>query len=231
MRAPLSPTTLFRLALYGGGLALATSLGAQVTFYSGASSHANWLTAAGGAPLTLNFEALPAGTLASDPSFVTYAATANVVFQPLVAGKYPKIDVNNGGIGTDGPNWLGNFDSQGFTSDNSFKFTFNTPVRAFGFYDVGTNDGFTVYVFSTGLTLLNSFDTTEQPGTPLFWGFIANQDIGKVEIQPRSPVGNGYIGIDALTTVAVPEPAFTGLALAVTALVCVRVRRQSMCAG
>ena len=89
-------------------------------------------------------------------------------------------------------------------------------MRAFGFFDVGSTDGGDVTVFSTSLVSLGTFSTLEQLGTPLFLGFVANQDIGRVNIVPH--VGNGYIGIDGLSVVAIPEPSAVALLLGASAL-------------
>jgi uncharacterized protein (TIGR03382 family) len=62
-------------------------------------------------------------------------------------------------------------------------------------------------------------------GNPLFWGFIANQDIGKVAVQPR--IGNGYIGIDGLMTVAVPEPAPSAAAIGMVVFLALLGRRRN----
>ncbi len=189
----------------GLGLLGAATLHGQVTLYSGASAHADWLTAAGGTPVVLDFESITANTQANSGSFVTYAATAGVVFLPLGNSAYPQVILGEGGIGAIGSQWLGNKPWQGFNPDSAISWTFNEPIRAFGFYDVGTDDGFVVTVYSTGLSSIGNFLTAEI-GTPSFWGFVANQDIGRVDVQPRTGFGNGYIGIDGLSTVAIPEP-------------------------
>ena len=118
----------------------------------------------------------------------------------------------------------GNYLDQGYTSANAISWTFNQPVRAFGFYDVGSDDGDNVTVYSTSLAILGTFSTLEVSGTPLFWGFIVNQDIGRVDIVPR--VGNGYIGIDGLSVVAIPEPFTVSLLLGATALLGVWLGRR-----
>lgn len=189
--------------------ACASGMRGQVTFYSGTNANANWLAAAGGTPVVLNFESIAAGVQANSPAFLAYAASAGIVFRPFGNGAFPQADHGNGGIGAVGPRWLGNAPSTGSNPANSISWTFNQPIRAFGFYDVGSDDGFEVIVYSTSLVSLGSFNTAEESGMPLFWGFIANQDIGQVDIRPR--VGNGYIGIDGIATIAIPEPSTAAL--------------------
>lgn len=199
----------------------------QVTFFSGGSAQTNWQAAAGGTPVVLDFESITPGTRANNASFVTYAATASVVFRPFSNSTYPEVNVGNGGIGAIGANWLGNLPATGFGTGNAISWTFSQPVRAFGFYDVGSigsTDGFEVTVYSSGLTALGSFNTTETSGTPLFWGFTVNQNIGQVDIRPR--IGNGYIGIDGISVVAVPEPSVMGLCVMGVGLIWIVRRRR-----
>lgn len=203
---------------------LATGSRGQVTFFSGADANANWQSASGGTPVVLSFESIAAGVQANSPDFIAYAASAGIVFRPFGNGAFPQADNGNGGIGSVGPRWLGNAPSTGSNPANAISWTFNQPIRAFGFYDVGSDDGFEVTVYSTRSVNLGSFNTAEQSGIPLFWGFIANQDIGQVDVRPR--VGNGYIGIDGIATVAIPEPAIVTAVAGLGALAVAAWRRR-----
>lgn len=205
------------------GLAFATTLAAQVTFYSGASAFTNWQSAAGaGTRVTLDFEFVSAGVQAGNPTFVSQAASAGVAFQPFSNAQFPQVEIDNGGIGTIGAQWLGNYPVS--LSYEAMVWNFTSSYRAFGFYDVGSDDGFTVTLYAADqATPLGSFDTLEQLGTPLFWGWVSSVDIGRVSVLPR--VGNGFIGIDALSTVAIPEASMTSCLLGLgAALASLRLR-------
>lgn len=203
---------------------MAAALHAQVTFYSGASAQTTWQTAAGGTPSVLDFEGYANGTVSNTGALATQAANAGLVFRAFGNGSYPTVRTADGGHGAVGPNWFGNNLSQGFALTDAISWTFSTPVRAFGFYDVGSDDGFEVIIYSTGMSSIGSFNTAEQINNPLFWGFIANQDIGRVDIRPR--IGNGYIGIDGLSVVAIPEPPAVALLVGSLALWVAARRRR-----
>lgn len=202
-------------------------LRAQVTFYSAltsATSRADWLAAAGGTPTVLNFEGYANDTDSHTGALATQAAAAGVVFRPFASnGLYPTVRTGDGGNGADGPNWLGNNLSQALSANSAISWTFNEPVRAFGFYDVGSDDGFEVIVYTTGIVSLGSFITQEASGSPRFWGFVVNQDVGRIDIVPHS--GNGYIGVDGLAVVAIPEPSSVASVLAAITLLCAWHRR------
>jgi hypothetical protein len=215
-------------ALLLTALVTAPALPAQVTFYSGATARADWLAAAGGTPAVLNFEGYANDTVSNTGALATQAAAAWVVFRPFLNGLYPTVRTGDGGIGADGSNWLGNNLSQGFAATDAISWTFNQSVRSFGFYDVGTDDGFEVTIYTTGATSLGTFLTAETPGTPFFWGFVVNQDIGRVDIKPRVGFGNGYIGIDGLAVVAIPEPPAVASVLGAGALWCAWRRRSRL---
>lgn len=205
---------------------------AQVTFYSAltsATTHTDWLAAAGGTPTVLNFEGYANDTDSHTGALATQAAAAGVVFRPFASnGLYPTVRTGDGGNGADGPNWFGNNLSQALNANSAISWTFNQPVRAFGFYDVGSDDGFEVIVYTTGAVSLGSFITLEASGAPRFWGFVVNQDIGRVDIIPHT--GNGYIGIDGLAVVAIPEPSAIAGVIGVGALIFAWRRRASVAA-
>ena len=72
------------------GLLSAAALHGQVTFYSGPSAHTDWLSAAGGTPIVLDFEGYADGTNSNTGALAAQAAAAGVVFRPFLNGSsYP----------------------------------------------------------------------------------------------------------------------------------------------
>ncbi len=85
------------------------------------------------------------------------------------------------------------------------------PSRSFGWYDVGSDDGYQVRAYDASNNLIGSGEVQEISGQPRFWGFIADANVARVSITPTS--GNGYIGLDNLQY-AVPEPSTWALMVA-----------------
>ena len=85
------------------------------------------------------------------------------------------------------------------------------PSRSFGWYDVGSDDGYQVRAYDASNNLIGSGEVQEISGQPRFWGFIADANVARVSITPTS--GNGYIGLDNLQN-AVPEPSAWALMVA-----------------
>lgn len=193
-------------------LVVAAPASAALTTYT---DRTDWLTAAGGTPTTLTFEEIGPRSPVS-----TGGAAARAVYNPLgisfgafTNGQFPLIQTDSGAVTTSGTRWLGNQPAIGFDeANNGIDFAFlpsAQPVRAFAFFDVaspGGPDAFRVRAYDANDGLIGSGDTQENGVTPLFWGFVADTDIARVTITPRT--GNGYIGIDNLEFVPnVPEPS------------------------
>lgn len=208
----------FRVLLAAAALAVAAPASAALTVFT---DRDDWLAAAGGTPTLLTFEEIaPATSLSSGSTTATAIYDPlGITFRAFTNGQFPLIQTGSGAVTTSGTRWLGNFPAMGFDeANNGIGFSFlpsALPVRSFAFFDVaspGQPDGFTVRAYDADNGLVGSGTTQESGKDPLFWGFVADTNIARVTITPRS--GNGYIGIDNLEFVPnVPEPSTWALLL------------------
>ncbi len=176
---------------------------AAITTYT---DRPTWLAATGGVPTVLTFEdfALSSWSTGSAGPKALYNSQG-IDFLPFPSGAYPLVQEGSGANTTSGTHWLGNFPSTGFNeTNNAIQFSFLGPIRSFGLYDVGSDDGYKVRAYDASNNLIGTGDVQEISGQPRFWGFIASGNIARVSITPVT--GNGYIGLDNLQY-AVPEPS------------------------
>ena len=198
---------------------------AAITTYT---DRPTWLAATGGVPTVLTFEDY------ADSSWSTGSVAPKALynslgidFLPFPSGAYPLVQQGSGAITTSGTHWLGNLPSIGFNeTNNAIQFSFLGSIKSFGFYDVGSNDGYKVRAYDASNNLIGTGDVLEVSGTPHFWGFIADANVARVSLTPTS--GNGYIGLDNLQY-AVPEPSTWALMVAGLGLIAggaVRARKR-----
>lgn len=201
------------LMLVASAMAVTAAQAASITFFQGNTARTDWLGAIGTTPTVITFEGQGFVNTQVSPSSapgVQYALQG-VTFNPFgaaVAVTYPEILTGQGATTTSGSNWLGNRPSIGLTAANAISFGFSMPTRAFGFFDLASDDGFEVSVFTAGAVAPAGTFDTQEGALPRFWGFLADDSITRVDIRPRS--GNGFIGIDDLQfaagTTVIPVP-------------------------
>jgi hypothetical protein len=205
-----TPLHLARVTMAATLLASAAAADAALALYT---DRPTWLAETAGTLTLVTFDDFSpvANILGNDSAVVAAYGSLGLTLQPLTTtGIQPLIQQGSGAITTSGTYWFGNLPSIGFSeASNALRLAFSspaTPVRAFAFFDVGSDDAFAVRAYDANDTLIGSGNTQETPGTPLFWGFVADTDIARVTITPRT--GNGYIGIDNFEFGrAVPEPS------------------------
>lgn len=189
-------------------IVLAGLAGASQAALDTYTDRATWVAAIGGDPTVFDFEDYPALSSFStgDPTVKANYNARGIDFLPFANGAFPLVRQGDGANTTSGTYWLGNQPAIGFNeAANAIRFSFLVPVRWFGFYDVGSDDGYKVRAYDNRGLLLGSGDILETSGTPKFWGFNSTAfNITTVTLTPTS--GNGYIGLDNLQ-IAAPEPA------------------------